>query len=239
MDAITKTTDIVFLCSGGGGNLRFVHQAIGKGWLAPARLVAVLTDRECPAGTYASACGIEHQVLDFKQPDQSEVVVALHKYTPSIIVTNVHRILRPPVTEAFAGRLLNLHYSLLPAFGGSIGAKSLDSAMDYGVKLAGVTAHHVDAALDGGRPVVQAAFPLTRQEDESAAMDVMFRAGCLALLAALRSFAGEEGETSAIVQIKNKPCLFAGDGVGLLPAVVQGQDESFWQAIASNVPASA
>ena len=57
---------------------------------------------------------------------------------------------------AYGGRIINIHPSLLPAFRG---AHAIEQALEYGVKVFGVTIHYVDGELDGGRIIAQRAFP--------------------------------------------------------------------------------
>ena len=65
------------------------------------------------------------------------------------------RIVGDVLLEAYGGRIVNIHPSLLPAFRG---AHAIEQAMEYGVKVFGVTIHYVDASLDGGRIIAQRAF---------------------------------------------------------------------------------
>lgn len=178
---------LLFLCSGGGGNLRFVHQAIKRGWLPGWQQIAVITDRECPASDYARRESLPVTCLDFAADQQAPLLHQVSSYAPDMVITTVHRILDESFIKAFDGRLLNLHYSLLPAFAGSIGASPVKAAIAYGVCLGGVTVHRVTEILDGGRPQAQIAFPISPKDDLDQVMDVGFRAGCIALLAALRA----------------------------------------------------
>jgi phosphoribosylglycinamide formyltransferase-1 len=230
MAAAERQRRVVFLCSGGGGNLRFMHVAIVRGWIRDAQLVAVVTDRPCPANTFADAVGIPNRTIDFKAAGQGALLSALAEFTPDLVVTTVHRILHDDVVRAYRGRLLNLHYSLLPAFGGAIGQQPLQAALAYGVRFAGVTAHEVDETLDGGRPIVQAVFPVQPGEEVPPLMNLVFRCGCLALLAAARVLLGDApdhpGET---LELMGRPCTFS---ARLDAARDPARDESFWKALA-------
>jgi phosphoribosylglycinamide formyltransferase-1 len=72
------------------------------------------------------------------------------------------RILRGPLLDAYAGRILNIHPSLLPSFRGLDAPRQ---ALDYGVKVAGCTVHFVDASVDGGPIVMQAVVPVEDGDD--------------------------------------------------------------------------
>lgn len=175
---------VLFLCSGGGGNLRFLHLAIKKGWLPGWEHIAVITDRDCPAGDYAKREGLPVACVDFVEDQQAKLLYQAKAWSPDIIITTVHRILGSTFLKEFDGRLINLHYSLLPAFAGSIGASPVKAAMKYGVCLGGATVHLVTNVLDGGHPLAQIAFPISPDDLLDEVMDIEFRAGCISLLAA-------------------------------------------------------
>lgn len=220
---------MLFLCSGGGGNLRFAHQAIKRGWLPGWRHIAVITDRECPASDYARREGLSVACLDFVADQQEALLRHAKSVAPDIVITTVHRILGTGFINNFEGKLLNLHYSLLPAFAGSIGASPVKSAMAYGVCLGGATVHRVTDLLDSGRPQAQIAFSVAPEEALNQVMDIEFRAGCLALLAAVR--ATDEGSAiewkGTVLNIKCRNAL-------LNPSVSLPEDvfeEDFWLSL--------
>ena len=205
---------ILFLCSGGGGNLRFIHMAIKKGWLPGWEHICVITDRDCPAGDYAKSEGMPFACLDFLDEKQQRLLYHAKLWSPDIIITTVHRIIGENILEEFDGRLVNLHYSLLPAFAGSIGAIPVKSAMQYGVCLGGATVHRVTKELDGGQPHAQIAFPISSNDLLEELMDIEFRAGCITLLAALQthrnkvlSEPGGNDKNGIIVNIKFRNAL--------------------------------
>lgn len=225
---------IVFLCSGGGGNLRFVKQAIEKGWFGTASLVGVLTDRECGANEYARLYGIDEKCIDFTDPNQAELVKCLERYQPDIVITTVHRILNPEVVKKFRDKLINLHYSLLPAFGGLMGARPVKEAIAYGAQFTGVTVHLVDESLDGGKPLVQAAIPLRSTDNIDHLMDLVFRCGCLSLASAINSCFRDIDDDAdfieEVVQLKDRNCLFS-KKINLPLTCVK--NEEFWEEIKS------
>lgn len=224
---------IVFLCSGGGGNLALVHAASSLG-LIDADVIEVFSDRPSAANEVAHRLGISQRVIDFGGEDQAALVDALTPCRADLIVTNVHRILRPAVVEAFRGRLVNLHYSLLPAFGGAIGARPLNAALAFGCKLVGSTVHWVDESVDGGRPIAQCAVPVgdgVPSPDEL--MNVVFRSGGLALLASLRSLLrGAMGGKGKVLSVLGHDCLFAGPHEDL-PILVD--DHELWDRVRAAV----
>jgi phosphoribosylglycinamide formyltransferase-1 len=222
---------IVFLCSGGGGNLRFIHKAILKNWISRWSSVVVIADRECPAINYARREGLTSFVVDFKEFEQTELIRLTSTTEPDLIITTVHRILCNSFLEAFKGRLINLHYSLLPSFSGSIGVTPVKDAQSYGSCLIGATVHTVTEVLDGGRPQVQIALPVDRIDTNENAMDLVFRAGCFALLTSLKIKEVPEAESrnDRLVMIKKRLAL-------INPAVKYPEDlneETFWSALKS------
>jgi phosphoribosylglycinamide formyltransferase-1 len=176
---------IVFLCSGGGGNLRFIHKMIEVNCLKSSEIVAVLTDRGCPVNDYCQAHKIPNECIDFSDPEQPELIHLLSKYNPDLIITTVHKIISPTVVSQYNKKLINLHYSLLPAFGGLIGASPLKKAISSGVKFTGVTVHFVDNILDGGEPIIQTVIPLKSTTPFEDLMEITFRCGCVSLLSAI------------------------------------------------------
>ena len=223
------TSRIVFLCSGGGGNLRFLAQAAALGALPGATIAAVLSDRECPANRFARERCLPTQVLDFTDKEQHAVVEVLAALAPDIIVTNVHKILAPSVIEASAARLINLHYSLLPAYGGLIGIRPVETALADGVKFIGVTAHEVEVKVDAGRPIVQAVVPTRPGDSAETVMDTIFRCGCLALLEALIAPARPESAETTRLPINGRDVCFN-------PALSFSTDVFgglFWQTLAA------
>ncbi len=230
MGAAERRRRLVFLCSGGGGNLRFVHHAAQRGWIRDAEIAAVLTDRHCPANSFAASAGIAERSLDFQAPGQPDLVQALGEYEPDLVVTTVHRILHKEVVGAYRGKLLNLHYSLLPAFGGSIGARPVEAALDYGARFAGVTTHEVDETVDGGRPVTQAVFPLQPGEPPGPLMNLVFRSGCLALLGGIQVLLKDRpGFPGEIRDVLGRPCMFSAR-IDLGGDVL---DEALWAELAA------
>ena len=111
----------------------------------------------------ASALGIATQVIDHKQfesRDAFDVALqsAIDSYQPALVVlAGFMRILTPAFVAYYAGRLVNIHPSLLPAF---TGLNTHQRAIDAGCKVAGATVHRVTADLDHGQILAQAVVPV-------------------------------------------------------------------------------
>jgi phosphoribosylaminoimidazolecarboxamide formyltransferase/IMP cyclohydrolase len=152
---------IAVAVSGRGSNLRALHAAAGRGELG-GEIVLVLADRACPALDWAAEQGIETALVP--RGDDGTVAEALAGARPDVVVlAGYMRILGSNVLEAFPGRILNTHPSLLPAFPG---AHAVLAALSHGAKVTGATVHLVDATLDGGPIVAQEAVPILEGDDE-------------------------------------------------------------------------
>ncbi len=161
------TKNIVILISGTGSNMAaIVRTAVQQDWAArlDARVAAVLSNRADAKGlAFAQEQGIATGVLDHKAFDSREAFDAalmqrIDGYQPALVVlAGFMRILTPGFVAHYAGRLLNIHPSLLPAF---TGLHTHQRAIEAGCKVAGCTVHQVTAQLDVGPIVDQAAVPI-------------------------------------------------------------------------------
>lgn len=229
--------NIVFLCSGNGGNLRFLLKAIEDNWLCDAKISAVITDRECGANQIARNNDIFTFQFDFSEQNQVNLVPILKEFEADIIITTVHKILFPVIVNAFADKLINIHYSLLPAFGGLIGAKTIKTALDYGAKFVGTTVHFVDTGVDTGRPLVQTTIPVMSDDTTDSLMDIVFRCGCLSLLNALTIFQLPQLSQQNAVQILN----IQNRNILINPPInyhIDYESEKFWNTLKLPITAS-
>ncbi|MFZ6722572.1 phosphoribosylglycinamide formyltransferase [Undibacterium sp. Ji49W] len=160
---------IVILISGRGSNMQAIVEAAAKQqW--PAQIAAVISNRADAGGLdYAASRGIPTAVVVSKQfPSREAFDAALRakidEFAPDLVVlAGFMRILTAGFVEHYAGRMLNIHPSLLPSF---IGLATHQQAIDAGVKLHGVTVHFVTAELDHGPIVAQAAVPVLYDDTE-------------------------------------------------------------------------
>jgi phosphoribosylglycinamide formyltransferase-1 len=151
--------NIVILISGRGSNMEAVVSAAqSEGW--PARIAAVISNRPDAAGlAFAQARGIATAVVPSKEfASRVEFDAALRqeidRFAPDLVVlAGFMRILTAPFVEHYAGRMLNIHPSLLPAFPGLATHRQ---ALDSGVAEHGATVHFVTAELDHGPVIAQA-----------------------------------------------------------------------------------
>lgn len=158
---------IVILISGGGSNMAaIVRAAHVQGWAARygAQVAAVVSNRADAKGLqFAAAQGIATAVVDhklFASRDAFDAALAqqIDSYAPTLVVlAGFMRILTPGFVQRYAGRLLNIHPSLLPAFPG---LHTHQRALDAGCQFVGATVHQVTAELDHGPVVAQAVVPV-------------------------------------------------------------------------------
>lgn len=160
---------IVILISGRGSNLEaLLQRCADEAW--PARVVAVLSNKAEAAGlAVAAAAGIPTGVVDHRQHADREafdtaLAQAIDAFAPDLVLlSGFMRILGDAFVQHYAGRMLNVHPSLLPAF---TGLHTHRRALEAGCQVAGATVHFVTPALDHGPIVAQAVVPV--RADDSA-----------------------------------------------------------------------
>ena len=151
--------NIVILISGRGSNMEAVVRALdAEGW--PARIAAVISNKPDAGGlAFAQARGIPTAVVPSKTfASRAEFDAKLQEtidvFEPDLVVlAGFMRILTAPFVEHYAGRMLNIHPSLLPLFPG---LHTHQQALDAGCVEHGATVHFVTAELDHGPAVLQA-----------------------------------------------------------------------------------
>ena len=162
---------IVILISGRGSNLRSIVEACrAEAW--PARVVAVISNRADAAGLeYAAREGIATEVVDHRAFAEraafdAALAQAVDRHAPDVVaLAGFRRILGAAFVACYAGRIVNVHPSLLPAF---TGLDTHRRAIEAGCKLAGATVHFVTPALDHGPIIAQAVVPVLAGDDAAA-----------------------------------------------------------------------
>jgi phosphoribosylglycinamide formyltransferase-1 len=161
--------NIVILISGRGSNMEAIVRAQqAEAW--PARIAAVISNKPDAKGlAFAQAHGIPTAVVPNKEfPTREAFDAALQatidRFEPDLVVlAGFMRILTAPFVEHYAGRMLNIHPSLLPLFPG---LHTHRQALDAGVAEHGATVHFVTAELDHGPAVIQARIPVLPGDTE-------------------------------------------------------------------------
>jgi phosphoribosylglycinamide formyltransferase-1 len=161
------TARLIVLASGSGSTLDAVVRAVQADDF-DAEVVAAGTDRpDCLAMKRAAAAGIPTFAVNFADyPIRADWDAALAEvlagYRPDLVVlAGFMRLLAADTVTRF--NIINTHPSLLPSFPG---AHAIPDALAHGVKLTGVTVHRVDAGLDTGPILAQAAVPVYEQDTE-------------------------------------------------------------------------
>lgn len=159
--------NIVILISGGGSNMAAIVQAAQQqDWAGTlnARVAAVVSNKADAQGLeFARQQGIATAVLDHKafasrEAFDAQLIEVIDQYQPALVVlAGFMRILTPAFVGHYAGRLVNIHPSLLPAF---TGLHTHQRAIDAGCKFAGASVHQVTAELDVGPILEQAVVPV-------------------------------------------------------------------------------
>ncbi|MCI4430063.1 MAG: phosphoribosylglycinamide formyltransferase [Burkholderiales bacterium] len=160
---------IVILISGRGSNLRSLVQACAaQAW--PARIAAVVSNRPDAAGLeFARECGIATRIVNHREFATREAFDAalaetIASYAPDILaLAGFMRILGADFVRRFAGRIVNIHPSLLPAF---TGLHTHQRALQAGCKVAGATVHFVTHEVDHGPIIAQAVVPVLPDDTE-------------------------------------------------------------------------
>ena len=159
--------NIVILISGSGSNMAAIaHVAKKENWQQShdVRIAAVISNKTDAAGlALANSLGlatnaVPHRDFASREGFDAALMVCIDAYAPQLVVlAGFMRILTPDFVAHYAGRLINIHPSLLPAF---TGMRTHQRAIDMGCKVAGTTVHQVTAELDHGDILAQAAVPV-------------------------------------------------------------------------------
>jgi phosphoribosylglycinamide formyltransferase-1 len=166
--------DLAVFVSGGGTNLQAILDRIADGSLRDVRVACVIASRsDTHAEKRAEKAGIPCRVV--RRKDFS----SLAEYDPDFV-------------DAYRGRIINVHPSLIPSFCGTgmYGLKPHEAALEYGVRITGATVHFVDEHYDEGPIIVQKAVPVLQDDTpQSLQLRVMEEAEQVILPQAIALFA--------------------------------------------------
>ncbi|MCP5157142.1 MAG: phosphoribosylglycinamide formyltransferase [Ectothiorhodospiraceae bacterium] len=164
----TRATRLAVVVSGRGSNLQAILDAVASGALRAEVCVVASNQPDAPALDRARRAGVPTVVVDHREVRpraafDAALADALEAHRPDyVVLAGFMRVLGAPFVERFAGRLVNIHPSLLPAFPG------LDThrrALEAGVAEHGATVHFVTAELDGGPSIARARVPVHPDDD--------------------------------------------------------------------------
>jgi phosphoribosylglycinamide formyltransferase-1 len=166
--------NVVVLISGRGSNLEAILKAAAaERWdRSPgAHVVAVISNRADAEGlAIARAFGVPTQVVAHSDHASREafdaaLAAAIDAHSPALVVlAGFMRVLTPSFVSRYAGRLINIHPSLLPMFPG---LNTHRRALEAGVRVHGATVHFVSPAVDSGVIIAQAAVAVHPRDDEA------------------------------------------------------------------------
>ena len=159
---------IVVLISGRGSNLQSIIDKARDGSLAVEVRAVISNEADAYGLERARRAGITTRILshrDFKSREAFDdaLMALIDGFEPSLVVlAGFMRILTPGFVTHYAGRLMNIHPSLLPEFPG---LDTHQRAIDAGVAEHGVSVHFVTPSLDGGPVIIQARVPVRKHDD--------------------------------------------------------------------------
>jgi len=166
---LTNKSRIAVLISGRGSNMLALSDAIKRGVIPNAEIVLVLSDKaEAKGLTTAGERGLKTLAIERRgrkrEEHETEIIAALREHQVDLIcLAGFMRLLSPCFIDAFPGRILNIHPSLLPSFPGLDAQRQ---AIAHGAKFSGCTVHFVDTTLDGGPIVAQRVVPILDDDTE-------------------------------------------------------------------------
>lgn len=164
-------TNLAIFASGNGTNYEAIVSACANG-LLDARVVLLVTDNPDAyvlerAKKYGTATFV-FRAKEYASKAEYETVLAdeLDRHQVQLVcLAGYMRLIGSVLLSRYAGRIINIHPSLLPAFKGK---DAVEQALAYGVKVLGVTVHYVDESLDGGKIIAQRAYPYEGSDPEEA-----------------------------------------------------------------------
>ena len=163
--------NLAVLISGKGSNLKAIIDSIEKGYLNRVNLVVVVANKNAFGLKYAKELGLSHHVVLRednggklqKREHDKKVMEVLEGYNINLIaLAGYDQILQKEFVNRYKWRIMNIHPSLLPSFGGTLHGQK--DAWEYGVKITGCTVHFVTEDIDTGPIIIQAAVPV-KDED--------------------------------------------------------------------------
>ncbi len=188
----TKEIRLGVLASGSGTNLQAIIDSSEAGKI-PARVTVVLSDKaDAFALKRAEKHGISHFFVDPKKFDSGEdydkelIRILKEHQVDLMILAGFMRLMSSLFIQTFRNRVMNIHPALLPSFPGTHGVRD---ALNYGVKVSGVTVHFADEGLDTGPIILQEAVPVLEDDTEETLHNRIHQAEYRVYPEAIRLFA--------------------------------------------------
>lgn len=146
---------VAVLISGTGSNLLALIEESKRSGLF--EIAYVIADRDAKGIQHAKRNGIAFQIIDRKSPSLSSDILDAVRGMDLIVLAGFLSILKGDILKEFQNRIINIHPSLLPEFGGEgmYGLKVHEAVLERGKEISGCTVHYVDEAVDGGKMIIQ------------------------------------------------------------------------------------
>lgn len=178
-----KTTNVAFFVTESGCNTKLGH-LLPIGVLAAMRVKSakfpvMLTNKPFPylfekiINPFMKIEVVDHTRFETREAFEAEIIKRLEKYDIGLVVlAGFLRVLTPYFLNHYKDKVINIHPGLLPSFPG---INATQQALDYGVKIAGCTAHFVDEGVDTGPIILQATVPVKEDDNEHTLLRRIFR----------------------------------------------------------------
>ncbi len=160
---------IGILISGRGSNMVALADAVSGGKIPGSEIAIIISDKAAAPGLQlARAHGLNTAIVErrgrTREEHERELISLLRSHEVELIcLAGYMRLLSPCFIDAFRGKILNIHPSLLPTFPGLDAQRQ---ALAHGVKITGCTVHFVDESVDGGPIIAQRAVPVLDDDTE-------------------------------------------------------------------------
>ncbi|MCQ4034378.1 phosphoribosylglycinamide formyltransferase [Kaistella montana] len=158
--------NIVILVSGSGSNLQRIIDAIEQGEIPNAKIDLVVADRECFGLQRAENHGIKNILIKRGKTFSENLAKEIPENTDLIVLAGFLSILNKEFVENFKGKIINIHPSLLPKFGGKgmWGHHVHEAVLEAKEKESGATVHFVTPGIDEGEIILQKSFEISEGE---------------------------------------------------------------------------
>ncbi|WP_185873422.1 formyltransferase family protein [Blattabacterium cuenoti] len=159
---------IIFLVSGNGTNMMHILNAINNKILYNFEIISVISDRNCKAIEYASNNNIRFFSLKRNKFLSKKIDILLVKYKPNIIIlSGFLSILNKEICKKWYGKIINIHPSILPKYGGKgmYGEKVHELVIKNKDKISGATIHFVTEKIDSGNIIINGKCKISNNED--------------------------------------------------------------------------
>jgi phosphoribosylglycinamide formyltransferase-1 len=150
--------NLAVFVSGGGTNLQAIIDAVNYGEIPNSKIELIIADRNCYAIERASTNNIKHFVFNRKEKNSDDIVSLLQEHKIShIVLAGYLSILDKTICQVWENRIINIHPSLLPKYGGKgmYGERVHKAVIENKEMVSGATVHFVTEGIDDGGIILQ------------------------------------------------------------------------------------